>query len=319
MSQPLGLPPISTPLPWQGPQWSRVGDQLASGQFPHALLLAGPEGLGKTNFALALARLLLCHQPADGLNCGQCSACDLSANGSHGDFRWLAPEEKSRFIKVEQVRAATEFVSRTASYGSRKVLVLQPADAMNASSANALLKCLEEPAGETVIILVCQRLHALPATVRSRCQMLKFAIPEAEVAAEWLDLTTGDRSVSDSLLSLAEQRPLSALALFEQDLAEGVAGARAALEGLAAGQVTVPQARALLAGEELEASLALVTTHIQRTLRGLQAEQLRGVRARSLYELLDELGRNRAALSAGSNPNRDMMLDSVLSRLATVG
>jgi hypothetical protein len=83
--------------------------------------------------------------------------------------------------------------------------------------------------------------------------------------------------------------------------------------------VTVPQARALLAGEELEASLALVTTHIQRTLRGLQAEQLRGVRARSLYELLDELGRNRAALSAGSNPNRDMMLDSVLSRLATVG
>ena len=226
------------------------------------------------------------------------------------------------------MRAATEFVSRTASYGSRKVLVLQPADAMNASSANALLKCLEEPAGETVIILVCQRLHALPATVRSRCQMLKFAIPEAEVAAEWLDLTTGDRSVSDSLLSLAEQRPLSALALFEQDLAEGVkpfgfkdlhAAARAALEALAAGQVTVPQARALLAGEELEASLALVTTHIQRTLRSLQAEQLRGMRARGLYELLDELGRNRAALSAGSNPNRDMMLDSVLSRLATVG
>jgi len=319
MSQPLGLPPISTPLPWQAPQWTRVGDQLASEQFPHALLLAGPEGLGKSKFAMALARLLLCHQPADGLNCGQCSACHLSANGSHGDFRWLAPEEKSRFIKVDQVRTATDFVSRTASYGARKVLVLQPADAMNASAANALLKCLEEPAGETVIILVCQRLHALPATVRSRCQMLKFAIPEAEVAADWLDPVTGDRSVSKSLLVLAEQRPLSALALFEGDLAESAAGARAALEALGSGQVTVPQARALLAGEELEASLALVTTHIQRILRGLEAEQLRDVRARSLYELLDELGRNRAALSAGSNPNRDMLLDSVLSRLASVG
>ena len=319
MSRPLGLPPISTPLPWQAREWARVGDQMASDQFPHALLLAGPEGLGKTKFALALARLLLCHQPTDGLNCGHCSACDLSANGSHGDFRWLAPEEKSRFIKVEQIRAATDFVSRTASYGSRKVMVVQPADAMNASSANALLKCLEEPAGETVIILVCQRLHALPATVRSRCQMLKFAIPQGEVAAEWLDQVTGDRSVSNSLLLLAEQRPLSALAMFEDDLAEGVASARAALEALAAGQVSVPQARALLAGEELEASLALVTTHIQRTLRSLQAEQLRGMRARGLYELLDELGRNRAALSAGSNPNRDMMLDSVLSRLATIG
>ncbi|MEP1594728.1 MAG: DNA polymerase III subunit delta', partial [Halieaceae bacterium] len=149
MSAPLNLPEISTPLPWHSREWTRIGDQLAADQLPHALLLAGPEGLGKAVFATALSRLLLCHEPVDGLNCGHCSACNLSANGSHGDFRWLAPEEKSRLIKVEQVRSATDFVSRTASYGARKVLVLQPADAMNASSANALLKCLEEPAGET--------------------------------------------------------------------------------------------------------------------------------------------------------------------------
>lgn len=319
MSLPLNLPAISTPLPWQSREWSRVGDQLASDQFPHALLLAGPEGLGKGVFATALSRLLLCHQPADGLNCGHCSACNLSANGSHGDFRWLQPEEKSRFIKVEQIRSATDFISRTASYGARKVLVLQPADAMNASSANALLKCLEEPAGETVIILVCQRLHALPATVRSRCQMLKFPIPDKEAAADWLDTVTGERSVSVQLLQLADQRPLPAQAMFEGGHADNIAVRNAALDALVLGKVSVPQARDALAGEDLESSLTFITTHIQRLLRGFQAEQLRSRRARDLYVLLDELGRNRAALSAGSNPNRDMMLDNLLSRLATVG
>ena len=319
VSLPLNLPTISTPLPWQSPEWARLGGQLASGQFPHALLLAGPEGLGKVEFTVALARLLLCHQPADGLNCGQCSACNLSANGSHGDFRWLGPEEKSRFIKVEQVRLATDFISRTASYGPRKVLVLQPADAMNASSANALLKCLEEPAGETVIILVCQRLHALPATVRSRCQMLKFAIPDGEVVTDWLDKVTGDRLVSNELLQLADLRPLSALAIFEGGAAESITVRNAALDALISGQVAVPQVRAALAGEDLEANLSLLTVHLQNLLRGLGAEQLRSERARDLYVLLDELARNRAALSAGSNPNQDMMLDNLLSRLATVG
>ncbi|MEP1596147.1 MAG: hypothetical protein ABJK20_16295, partial [Halieaceae bacterium] len=133
------------------------------------------------------------------------------------------------------------------------------------------------------------------------------------------DKMTGDRAVSEQLLQLADQRPLPALAMFEGDHADSVAVRNAALDALVSGKVTVPQVREALATEDLEVSLSLVTAHIQRLLRGLQADQLRSRKARDLYVLLDELTRNRAALSAGSNPNREMMLDNLLSRLATVG
>ena len=79
------LPAVSAPLPWQGELWSRLNQQLDGEQMPHALLLAGPRHIGKERLAIALARRLLCRDPVDGLNCGTCHACELSASGSHGD------------------------------------------------------------------------------------------------------------------------------------------------------------------------------------------------------------------------------------------
>lgn len=313
------VPPISSPLSWHAPAWRQVGEQLNAGRLPHALLLAGPSGVGKSEFALAVARLLLCHRPSAGLNCGECPACVQSAGNSHGDFRWLSPEDKSKVIKIDQVRAAIDFVSRTASYGTRKVLVLQPADAMTLSAANALLKCLEEPAGETTIILVCERLHALPATVRSRCQLLKFDLPERAASLAWLDTVSGERELSETLLSLTEGRPLPARALFESGDIEDYAGRRAVLDAVVSGSATIAQARGALGGIDLEDLLQLLLAHIHRRLRAMSAHQLRGEAARGLYGLQDELLRSRGALAAGSNPNREMMLDSLLAELAAVG
>ncbi|MCP5186541.1 MAG: hypothetical protein H6991_02120 [Pseudomonadales bacterium] len=88
----------------------------------------------------------------DGLNCGHCHACDLSGSGNNGDLLWLAPEGKSRVIKIDAVRALVDFTNRTAGFGLRKVAVLCPAENMNASAANALLKSLEEPSAETYLI-----------------------------------------------------------------------------------------------------------------------------------------------------------------------
>ena len=150
-----GLPETSAPLPWQGEAWARFNQQLADGSLPHALLLAGVANSGKSRLALALARLLLCQSPSGGLNCGKCHACELSANGSHGDLRWLQPEEKSRVIKIDQVRETVNFATKTANFGANKVVVIAPADVMNTNAANALLKSLEEPSAGTFLILVC--------------------------------------------------------------------------------------------------------------------------------------------------------------------
>ena len=140
MTVPDNLPAVNAPLPWQAQDWSRLGLQVQNRLLPHGLLLDGPQAIGKAQFALALARLLLCQQPQDGLNCGRCHPCELSASGSHGDFRWLQPEGKSRVIKIDQVRQLVEFATKTASFGKRKVVVLSPANSMNISAANALLK-----------------------------------------------------------------------------------------------------------------------------------------------------------------------------------
>lgn len=316
MTSLASLPAISTPLPWQEESWSQLGQQLGRGQLPHALLLVGPEHTGKARMALALARLLLCASPEGGLNCGKCHACELSASGSHGDFRWLEPEEKSRVIKIEQVRQLVDFTNRTAGFGLRKVVVLCPAESMNSSAANALLKSLEEPAADTYLLLVCDRLQGLPATIRSRCQMLRLAVPEWEQSLAWLDPITGKRPRSEALLDLAEGRPLLAAELHGSDGSDRLLAVRQALGDLLhGGKPKLPALAGLLAEDSLEQVLALLVSALQGELRGLGGEQLASASARAAFRLLDELVGIQRAVNAGSNPNRQLLIETLLAKV----
>jgi DNA polymerase-3 subunit delta' len=132
-------------------------------------------------------------------------------------------------IKVDQVRDAVQFATRTASFGQRKVIVLQPADTMNLNACNALLKSLEEPAGDTYWLLVCDRLYTLPATIRSRCQIQRLGMPEEAASLEWLEAVTGDAGQAADLLGLSDGRPLLAQQYFLDGDAGEVASRRRAL------------------------------------------------------------------------------------------
>lgn len=183
---------------WHEDDFARLA-QLA-GRLPHALLLVGRLGTGKRAFARALAKGLLCEKAATALRaCNVCAACHWFETGNHPDFRLLQPEatateedsegadkKKQRDIPIHQIRSLTEFVHVSAHRNGVKVVVLQPAEAMNVSAANALLKNLEEPPPRTHFLLVADRPHLLPATVRSRCQTLALAAPTAEEAMRWL-------------------------------------------------------------------------------------------------------------------------------------
>ena len=200
-------------LPWHRDPWRRIQQRRAAGRLPHALLLSGPAGLGKGLFARGLARALLCERPdTGGEACGQCRSCRLFRAGSHPDYSVVQPEEDGRIIKVDQIRALCAFLGYTAQYGGYKIALLEPADRLNVNAANSLLKTLEEPPGNSLLLLVTAQPARLPATVRSRCQKIGFDPPAMVAAVPWLAARVQPGIEPETLLEVAGGAPLAALA-----------------------------------------------------------------------------------------------------------
>ena len=205
----------SIPYPWQQQAWQRIQQQIAQDKIPHAILLSGQQGIGKWHFAESLADYLLCLTPKADLACGQCRSCQLRLAGTHPDKKWCIPDEPGKAIKIDQVRNLSSYIAKTSQQGGKKVVLLGPVEQLNINSANALLKSLEEPAGDTILILVTHVLSGVMATIRSRCQLLPLASPSTAVALEWLHkLQVEDAS---TLLRLSGGAPLIAKNMVEGD------------------------------------------------------------------------------------------------------
>lgn len=213
--------------PWQSQQWQQIARQRQQNRLAHALLFQGPAGTGKKHFANELARAMLCKQPADsGTACGHCEFCNLVKAGTHPDLRLLKPTPPATStsnnpvlsIKIDALRDLYKTLSETSQFGGYRIAVIEDADKMPAQAANSLLKTLEEPGRDTLLVLVSSHPHRLPITIRSRCQSIRFQVPEAATAVEWL----GESGVSDiqTALKLAHGAPLLALDYVENHAEE---------------------------------------------------------------------------------------------------
>jgi DNA polymerase-3 subunit delta' len=177
--------------PWHAEAWARLQARRSRDALPHALLLAGPAGLGKRDFLQRFVRGLLCGQPADGEACGRCRSCLLLEAGTHPDRVALSyglrkdGVQRSEIV-VDQIRELSARLATSSQFGGWQVASIDPADAMNAAAANALLKTLEEPARQTMLVLVADAPWRLPQTIRSRCQRIEFALPPRGQALAWL-------------------------------------------------------------------------------------------------------------------------------------
>lgn len=208
--------------PWQEQDWAQLVRQPDT--LPHALLLTGEPGIGKRRFAEYLAQYLLCESPSLQKNapCGECEGCRWFLSGNHPDFRLLSPEDqmdadgdegkakrKNLLIKVEAIRELTDFVNLTAHRRGAKLVLMEPAEAMNASAANAFLKMLEEPPAGVTFILVSHHWRRLLPTVRSRCRVFPLQMPDPHAANQWLQA----QGVVNPALHLAHTggAPLAAL------------------------------------------------------------------------------------------------------------
>ncbi len=209
---------IDERLPWHEPLWRQLQQRRAAGRLPHALLLAGPAGLGKLSFARRLARALLCETPdGEGDACGCCRSCRLFQAGSHPDYRMEQPAEEGKAIRIDPIRELCAFLGFTAQYGGYKIALLEPADRLNLNAANSLLKTLEEPPGDSLLLLVTAHPARLPATVRSRCQRVNFAPPPASVARSWLAARVNGGPDPQVLLDIAGGAPLAALGYADEN------------------------------------------------------------------------------------------------------
>lgn len=213
---------MSALAPWQQRIFDAALCSLAEGRLGHALLFTGPGALGKRDVAEALAKRLLCSKPGpDGFACGECRSCQLfpmqlvglATTQSHPDLQriGLEPNEKGdklrSEISVEQVRKLGQWLALTPQLGGAQVAIIDPADLMNASSANALLKTLEEPAQNRFLLLVSSRPGRLAATIRSRCQRMEFRIPPTAEAIAWLESQGLRGEAAVSALTAARGNP----------------------------------------------------------------------------------------------------------------
>jgi DNA polymerase-3 subunit delta' len=187
--------------PWQANIWRHVNSD--SQRMPHALLLHGRAGIGKYDFARYFSQALLCSNiNQEGHACNVCPSCNWFNDDSHPDFRLLSPEQeaesedegvstkktkKKTQISVAQIRELSSFLSLTShrSDGLR-IILIHPAEALNAASANALLKMLEEPAAGVIFILVAHQLQRLLPTIISRCQKISMPMPDETQSLAWL-------------------------------------------------------------------------------------------------------------------------------------
>lgn len=206
---------------WQAQAWQTLAQRAERGSLPHALLLGGAEGLGKRDFAEAFVRARLCEHPREGFACGSCRTCALLKAGTHPDRILVTMEENPNTHKmrteivVEQIRDLSARLAMSTQLGGWQVAVIDPADAMNAASANALLKTLEEPTPSSMILLIADQPWRLPATIRSRCQRVDFAFPTPGEAEQWLRA----QGIADAgrALGAAGGNPGRALAFAQND------------------------------------------------------------------------------------------------------
>lgn len=161
---------------------SLLQTSVRNGRLAHAYLFHGEARIGKWMTAVRLAQGLNCDQPGDtddSDGCGHCRSCLQIAARTHPDCFVIEPDPESATpqIKIEQVREIEQQFVYRPLIGERKICLIDDADRMTIGAANALLKTLEEPPGHGLFILVTSRPHALPITIRSRCQALRFTAP----------------------------------------------------------------------------------------------------------------------------------------------
>jgi len=277
---------------------SRLEALLGADRVPHALLLEGPEGVGKMRAAQTLAQILLCaNRPRPTAACGGCGACHKLAAGTHADFSVITTD--ARTVKIEDIRAAERALRLRPVEGPRRVLVFEDVHRVTLGGQNALLKTLEEPPRDTHLVLTTSRVRWLLPTVVSRCQRVAFGpLSEAELAAVLQSDDGLDAGVAQLVAALAHGSLGRARAWDVETLVarrDRVAELDAALEPTTGAGLTA----ALRGAQELAADRAELTESLDLWLVWLRDQLVTALAVEQTVASADRLAELEAGAQRG--------------------
>lgn len=247
---------LPTMFSWQSEVLDRALKLKQSNHLPHAVMLETASDYQMDDLARYLSMLLLCDQPQNLSLCGKCEACRMMSAGTYADFSLVTLEvdEKTKKlnknIKIDQIRNLIHELYLTHKYARLKIAVIFPAEAMNKSSANALLKTLEEPAADVLLLLITRNPGRIPITLRSRCQSWTIDPADEHASLQWLADHGIDAAIAAQYLQYAGGDPLLAMHLQQQNYAQRVEKFKTSLAAfLRGGQSATELCKNLLSDE----------------------------------------------------------------------
>jgi DNA polymerase-3 subunit delta' len=279
---------------------------VAQNRLGHAYLVTSEDPLQAALFSQLVAARQLC-QTGGQSPCGSCLGCRSFRQGTHGDMLEVRAESGKSAIGIDQVRAASKFLQQTALYGQIKILIMERAENMTPAAANSLLKTLEEPSGNSLLLLSVGEAWRLPATVRSRCQLVNLALPRQEDALSWLIADHGfDTERAAAALSLHQGRAVFASGMDTPVAGELLLALRKSFVDVTEagdGGVSVPAVWA-----EADASVLVyqMMSWCEQKVRATNLSELRsqGRRWLLLHRCLTELW---SRLRAGATPSKEIL------------
>jgi DNA polymerase-3 subunit delta' len=313
-------------MPWLREPLRALQAASIGGHLGHAWLVCGARGSGKINLALAFADWLLESSgtsDADTLTTLGPAAAVAAMESRHGgfdhhpDLHWIFPEEGKVAIGVEQIRAMSDAVALKSFGGRAKVVIIEPAEAMTTAAANALLKTLEEPTEGTYLLLVSHQPGLLPATVRSRCQMLLIARPSQIAIADWLQRSEAEQGELDEQSLLTALTPLAVAEVIENDYLDQFREFEVRLEDLHARRINAFTVADEWVKLDTDYVLSWLVRRLQQIIRARTAERasnrvtvssrdrphnaLASLTTRQLFIQLDRAERLRNQIGTGIN------------------
>lgn len=297
------------PMPWIQPAYDQVLNELRAKRLAHAVLVQGDQGVGIEFLAQSIAHLRLCREPLDKA-CGQCKSCLLMKSGTHPDIKILEPSGAGQVIKVDQIREAVVFLSQTPQISDWKVVWVTEAHRMNHNAANALLKVLEEPPGNSLLILVTDRPQILLPTVRSRCRKLMVPLPSETETRAYCSTEAVSEQQLESLLPILGLRPTKICEWSKEGHLSQWQTLEKGLEQFGQNGITtmaLTDSLKDIALSDILAWLMQMAAGRSRSVSGTPVD-------RAWLSLYDRLAAMHQDAERGTNPNKQLLLDECFLR-----